>query len=284
MEENGYWTFDKIPKDKRSNLTEKATKGYKLILAFISLSFRLMISNTVFICYLIMIVAHIMNGSLVSLVYPVSIFIYSLLEERRPKKNYWRIILLYSAVILVLKFLLQTYPISDWLTNGESADNQGSTKTSFNDFLRSIRLGLEVVVQGKNFVNYFLFEALILLSVTFHMFIQIFAGVWEEREIDKESIQEAAARISNIQRKKMLEKIGKSQQEIMNEDIKRKQQISNELNVDPSNDILLLDHEYRSRKRAYSVNDLSDIKEIRKNSRRSKEDQLFGSFDEEDER
>jgi len=164
MKEFGYKTFEKIPKDKKSKLVEKATKGYQLVIAYISLIFNIMLSNTSFACYLLMIVDHIMNGSIVSLVYPFSIFIYALLEERRPKNSYWKFIIIYSSLILILKFLLQTYPISDWLTNGEVVNNNtGSTKTSVNDILRSMRLGLEVIVQGKNFVNYFLFEALILL-------------------------------------------------------------------------------------------------------------------------
>ena len=200
------------------------------------------------------------------MVYPVSVFLYALLEEKRPKKNYWRFIIFYSSIILFLKFLLQTYPISFYLTNGNientgSGDDEISEKTTANDVLRTVRLGLEVIVEGKNFVNYFLFEALILLSVIFHMYIQIIGGVWDQREIDQESIQEAAVRIANIQREKALEAKGEEIEE------RPKRLIDNELKADPENDIVLVDHYQRTRKRSNSMNDVLNLREIRQDKK-----------------
>lgn len=261
-DENNVECYEDIPDKYKSGETEKATKGVKIVPAYISLIFNILISNTAGICYLFMLVAHIMNGSLISLLYPVSVFIYALLEEKRPKKYYWRFIIFYSGITLVLKFLLQTYPISKWLTNGEVADESiASQKTSFNDVLRTTRIGLEVIVQGKDFVNYFLFEALILLSVTFHMYLQIFGGVWDEREIDKENIQQAAARIANVQKKKALEKQGKASLMLKFEQAKRHKE--KEFELDPKNDIIFIDHAERSRKRSYSFNDLANLREIK---------------------
>ena len=268
MIENDYKAFEEIPDEQKIDDVAKETKSYKMIIAYVVLFFHILLSNTALICYLFMIIAHIMNGSLVSMVYPVSIFIYALLEERRPRKIYWRFIIFYSAIILFIKFLLQTYPISFYFTDGNvendgSNNDQISTALSFNDFLRTTRLGLEVIVDGKNFVNYFLFEALILLSVIFHMFIQIIGGVWDQREIEKESIHEAAVRISNIQKVKAQEAKGEQIIEWprhMNGD---------RLKVDPENDIILIDHYQRTRKRSHSMNDVLNLREIRqdKNNR-----------------
>ena len=266
--ENDYKAFEEIPDEQKIDDVAKETKSYKMIIAYLVLFFHTLLSNTALICYLFMIIAHIMNGSLVSMVYPVSIFIYALLEERRPRKTYWRFIIFYSAIILFIKFLLQTYPISFYFTNGNvenvgSNNDQISEALSFNDFLRTTRLGLEVIVEGKNFVDYFLFEALILLSVTFHMFIQIIGGVWDQREIEKESIHEAAVRIANVQKIKALEARGEQIIE------KPSRPIDYQLKVDQENDIVLIDHYQRTRKRSHSMNDVLNLREIRqdKNNR-----------------
>ena len=111
MIENDYKAFEQIPAEEKADDVSKETTKFKLFVAYIALLFQILISKTSLICYLFMIVAHIMNGSLVSMVYPFSIFIYALLEERRPVKTYWKFIILYSAIILFLKFLFQIYPI-----------------------------------------------------------------------------------------------------------------------------------------------------------------------------
>ena len=202
-------------KEDRSNLTAKATKGLKILIAFYSLLINVILSNSSFFCYLFMVICMIMNGSMLSLVYPISIFIYALLEEKRPGKFYWLLILNYTAVVLVLKFIFQTYPLSEYIAQNfvkESTDNEviPPNINSINDYLRSFRVGLENVEDsGRNFMEYFLFEALILLSVTLHILILVFGGVWSQREVEAESIDQAATRISNMQKIQRLKDEGK---------------------------------------------------------------------------
>jgi len=260
--------------EERSDVTKRATKGLKIIVAYMSLFFNILFSNTSFICYLIMIVAHIMNGSIISLFYPVSIFIYALLEERRPNKKYWTIIIYYSAATLVLKFLLQTYPLSDWLTRSKDAQTgELSPDSSFNDVLKTIRLGLQVVTDGRNFFNYFLFEALILLSVTAHMFTQIFGGVWDSREIERESIHQAAARIANIQKQRRM----KNAESFERED--SKEEIIKSLDTE----FLPRDYDELRRKRTYSVNDCLRLREIAQHRKQQDKSGYFQDPDYEDE-
>jgi hypothetical protein len=42
-----------------------------------------------------------------SVIYPVSLFIYAALAAPRPTKTYWRLVLAYSSVVVCLKFLFQ---------------------------------------------------------------------------------------------------------------------------------------------------------------------------------
>ena len=193
-------TFDLHESDK-SKLAENHTKGMKVLLAYYSLILNIIISNSSFFCYLFMVICMIMNGSFLSLVYPISIFIYALLEEKRPSKKYWLFILYYTASVLVLKFLFQTYPLSQWITDPfvvSTIDNpqQVPTVNNVNDYFRVFRIGLENVEDsGRKFVNYFMFETFILLSVTLHIFILVFGGVWTQREVEAENIDQAASRI-----------------------------------------------------------------------------------------
>jgi hypothetical protein len=158
--------------------------------------------------------------------------------------NYWRFLIIYSSVVLILKFLFQTYPISDYMTRD---DNSEDNSKSVNDYFKTIRLGLEVIEQGKNFVNYFLFEALVLMTVTFNMFIEIFGGVWKQ-EAERETIQQAALRIASIQRHKQVER---KVREIEEED------------KEEGDGILPSNYDQIKLKRSYSYNDLGRLREIK---------------------
>lgn len=46
-------------------------------------------------------------ASVLSVVYPVSLFIYAALAAPRPTKTYWRLVLAYSSVVVCVKFLFQ---------------------------------------------------------------------------------------------------------------------------------------------------------------------------------
>jgi hypothetical protein len=158
-------------------------------------------------------------------------------------------LIVYSSVVLILKFLFQTYPISDYMTRNEAEDNTTDNTKSVNDYLKTIRLGLEVVNHGKMFVNYFLFEALILMTVTFNMFIEIFGGIWKQ-ESEMETIQQAATRIANIQKHKKIEKSPTIDDDFL------------ELEYE-GDGILPLEYKFYKLKRSYSFNDLSRLREIK---------------------
>jgi len=46
-------------------------------------------------------------ASLISVVYPISLFAYAALTAPRPTKGYWRLVLAYSSIVICLKFLFQ---------------------------------------------------------------------------------------------------------------------------------------------------------------------------------
>ena len=101
------------------------------------------------------------------------------------------------------------------------------------------------------------------------MYTLIIGGVWDEREIEKESIEEAAVRIANIQKTKLLESKGKKLLETS------RRMIHNEFKVNPDNDIMLRDHHKRTRKRSNSMNDISNLHKIRQDKAKIVDESLL---------
>ena len=54
-----------------------------------------------------MVVSHMLNAGIVSIVYPFAVFGYALMEETRPGKKFWEFMLKYTVIVLFLKFAIQ---------------------------------------------------------------------------------------------------------------------------------------------------------------------------------
>lgn len=87
QEEDQFMAIDEVQEPKKEDhYISQYKKFSRIIYEFLKLISKIIISNTIVFCYLFMILAHIFNGTLLSLVYPISIFAYALLEETRPSK------------------------------------------------------------------------------------------------------------------------------------------------------------------------------------------------------
>lgn len=56
---------------------------------------------------MLFIINHMYNSNLLSLIYPLSLFLYALLENPKANRYYWNFMLIYTIVVLSLKFLYQ---------------------------------------------------------------------------------------------------------------------------------------------------------------------------------
>ncbi len=72
-----------------------------------TLLYTFLLSHFDKVCFLFFIINHLVNGSLLSLLYPMSIFLYALLENPVPLKKYWKAMIIYSFVQILLKFIYQ---------------------------------------------------------------------------------------------------------------------------------------------------------------------------------
>ena len=86
-------------------------------------------------------------------------------------------------IVLFVKFIVKFFLVSD------------NIPEEYNLFLKNWRIGIEKT-QGDNIsASYYIYEVFILLFVVIHMISLIFQGLWKDREIDIETIDEAAERI-----------------------------------------------------------------------------------------
>jgi len=74
------------------------------------------ISNTQNLTYLCMILSMYMNAGLISVIYPIAVFGYALIEETRPRKEFWNFIRSYTTGLLF--FQVHREPVDTWPNYG----------------------------------------------------------------------------------------------------------------------------------------------------------------------
>ena len=145
-------------------------------------------NNFNWICYFIMILDHIMSYSIISLFYPISIFCFAIMEYPRPKKIYWSICFVYTIIFLIIKFIIQ---LKIWK---KIEDFDKKIKV-----LENYRIGLKLCegTFSRDFVLYILFDALVLIALLINNYLLVFAGLYDKREQEIETIYQANERIAS---------------------------------------------------------------------------------------
>lgn len=98
--------LDKKIKLKDMTNTWDFTRLSSMFFKYIELFFYAIVSNTDNIVYLSMMASMFQSAGLVSLIYPISIFGFALVEETRPRQSFWNFIRDYSIVMLSIKFFI----------------------------------------------------------------------------------------------------------------------------------------------------------------------------------
>lgn len=77
----------------------------KLLRAYFTLIIEIIVTYSDSICYIFMIISMMKNAGLISLLYPIVVFGYALMEEINPRKKIWYTIMIYTEVLILIKFL-----------------------------------------------------------------------------------------------------------------------------------------------------------------------------------
>ena len=175
-----------------TNVFKYYFKSSYLIKTIFSILGSFLSSNFDYFIYLIMIIDHMVNCSILSLFYPISIFCYSLLENPRPKKGFWQFCLYYTIFVLIIKFIFQL-KLFESIIEVEQYKN-------FVNTLYTYKIGIQYFDEGFGigFFNYIILDSLLLLILSLNKNILISNGLWDKREEQIENIYFANERIQKF--------------------------------------------------------------------------------------
>ena len=165
------------------------------IIAFCSNQFH-------WLCYLMMIIDHIFTPSILSLFYPFSIFLYAILEYPRPKKTYWKICLVYTVILIAIKFVVQLQLFVKIFEDNNKRDVSGNLQNPYKDFIESIqhfKLGLIFFDStfSLSFFSYIVYDALVIIFLLINNHLLVSKGIWIKTEQEIENIYQAMERIAS---------------------------------------------------------------------------------------
>ena len=154
-----------------------------------------------YLCYLMMIINHIAMASLISIVYPLSIFCYAIFEYPRPSNKYWKFCITFSIIVLSIKCMLQLELLVTIFENKDKKDVKGNYYNSYLEFLEKLdnyKIGLKYTEStfSYEFFDYIIFDALVIILLLINNYLLINNGLWDRREQEIENIYYANDRVS----------------------------------------------------------------------------------------
>jgi hypothetical protein len=143
------------------------------------------ISCSDIIAYISFFINHIVYGSLISMVYPISVLGYALLENPRPTAKYWRVMLIYAECVILAKMLMvcnlwETIFGADFLKDYKDIANIGINRPE-NTYSQTI-------------LHYTICDIICILTILLHEYFLLCIGLYPNSEYDIESLHEGLLR------------------------------------------------------------------------------------------
>ncbi|KAL6101427.1 piezo1 [Pungitius sinensis] len=126
----------------------------------------LLAANSELVCYIIIVVNNGVSASVISLVLPILVFLWAMLAVPRPTKKFWMTAIVYTEVMVVVKYLFQ-FGFFPWNSVYEMTLNEDKP------FFPPRILGLE---KTDNYIRYDLLQ---LLALFFHRSLLMRYGLWD---------------------------------------------------------------------------------------------------------
>uniref|UniRef100_H9GC02 Piezo type mechanosensitive ion channel component 1 (Er blood group) n=1 Tax=Anolis carolinensis TaxID=28377 RepID=H9GC02_ANOCA len=121
------------------------------------------------LCYFIIILNNMVTASVVSVVLPILVFLWAMLSIPRPSKRFWMTAIVYTEVMVVVKYLFQ-FGFFPW--NSYSILVRNDAKAFFPPRI----LGVE---KTDNYIKYDLIQ---LMALFFHRSLLLSYGLWDHEE------------------------------------------------------------------------------------------------------
>ncbi|XP_074531707.1 piezo-type mechanosensitive ion channel component 1 [Halichoeres trimaculatus] len=128
--------------------------------------YNLLAANSELVCYFIIVLNNGVSASVISLVLPIMVFLWAMLSVPRPTKKFWMTAIVYTEVMVVVKYLFQ-FGFFPWNSTYEMTLNEDKP------FFPPRILGLE---KTENYIKYDLLQLLVLF---FHRSLLMRYGLWD---------------------------------------------------------------------------------------------------------
>ncbi|XP_041645226.1 piezo-type mechanosensitive ion channel component 1 isoform X2 [Cheilinus undulatus] len=128
--------------------------------------YNLLEANSELVCYFIIVLNNGVSASVISLVLPILVFLWAMLAVPRPTKRFWMTAIVYTEVMVVVKYLFQ-FGFFPWNSVYEMTLNEDKP------FFPPRILGLE---KTDNYIKYDLLQ---LLALFFHRSLLMRYGLWD---------------------------------------------------------------------------------------------------------
>ncbi|KAJ8337164.1 hypothetical protein SKAU_G00383840 [Synaphobranchus kaupii] len=168
--------LNKMFYDEELEGSEKFYNSQPQLLQLCYAIYNILVAQSEMVCYLVIILNHMISASLATLILPVLIFLWAMLSVPRPSKRFWMIAIIYTEVTIVIKYFFQFsfFPF-----------NQDISQTAKRPYYPPNIIGVE----KKD--GYVLYDLLQLLALFFHRSILKCHGLWDEEapsETQKDSL------------------------------------------------------------------------------------------------
>uniref|UniRef100_A0A8C5GVZ2 Piezo-type mechanosensitive ion channel component n=1 Tax=Gouania willdenowi TaxID=441366 RepID=A0A8C5GVZ2_GOUWI len=152
--------------DEELDDSDKFYESQPLILQLCYALYNMLVAHSEHVCYLVIIINHMVSASCVTLVLPITIFLWAMLSVPRPSKRYWMTAIVYTEVTIVIKYFFQF---------GFFPFNQNKIDKNRPYHPPNI-IGVE---KKDGYVHYDLIQ---LLALFFHRSILKCHGLWDEED------------------------------------------------------------------------------------------------------
>ena len=84
--------------DEELENSEKFYKGQPQLLQLCYALYNMLVANSEMVCFLVIILNHMISAYMVTLVLPILIFLWAMLSVPRPSKRFWMTAIIYTEV------------------------------------------------------------------------------------------------------------------------------------------------------------------------------------------
>uniref|UniRef100_A0A8C9RYN6 Piezo type mechanosensitive ion channel component 2 n=1 Tax=Scleropages formosus TaxID=113540 RepID=A0A8C9RYN6_SCLFO len=187
--------LNKMFHDEELEASERFYQGQPQLLQLCYALYNMLVARSEMVCYLVIILNHMISASMATLVLPILIFLWAMLSVPRPSKRFWMTAIVYTEVGIVIKYFFQF---------GFFPFNQNISVDKSKPYHPPNIIGIE---KKDGYVHYDLVQ---LLALFFHRSILKCHGLWDDDDPNKpqkghlhrEDSEDEAQMASEIQERK----------------------------------------------------------------------------------